>query len=155
LSLAFAAYDLLLIAFAIMLPSAIGVRSRSIRIGFTLLALVGVAGLGMSTAFPTDHPGDPITMTGGIHVTLAAVASLGSMGAVVAFAIGLRRDPEWRGFAMGSFVTVAAIFTSGIWAATAAAQMSPIFGIAERATIGIFVAWLLVVSMLVLRRALR
>ena len=146
LGLTFVIYDLLLIAFAIVLPAAFGGR-RGIVFGSALLAVVGLAGLGMSTVLPTDRPGDAITTIGWAHIGLAAAASLGSMAAILAFALALRQRPKWRAFAIFSFFSLAAIFLSGLWAAATAVQLSPITGLAERVTIGIFILWLLAFSL--------
>ena len=150
LNLIFVTYNLLLIAFAVAIPTALGEPRRGIIVGAALLGLVGIAGFGMSTLFPTDRPGDPITTIGWIHIGLAAAASFGSMGAILAFALAFRRNDAWRRFATGSFASLAGIFVSGIWAATTAAQLSPIMGFAERITIGIFILWLFAFSLRIL-----
>jgi RsiW-degrading membrane proteinase PrsW (M82 family) len=69
------------------------------------------------------------------------------MAAILAFALALRQRPKWRAFAIFSFFSLAAIFLSGLWAAATAVQLSPIMGLAERVTIGIFILWLLAFSL--------
>ena len=140
----FVVYNLLAIAFALLLPGGVadGGRRRMIGIGRALLVIIALAGIGMVTAFPTDRPTDPLTATGWVHVGLAALASLGTMAAVLAFALAFRGAPGWRRFSTVSFVCLAGIFASGLWTAATAAQLSPLMGLAERLTIGICMVWL-------------
>ena len=156
LTVLFVLYDGCLLVFAVAVPrTVIATRSRAVIAGAILLALVVVAGLGMSTMFPAGRSSDPITATGWVHIGLAAIASLGSMGAVASFAAGTAREPEWRWFSRFSFACVAAIFVSGLWAATMAAQLSPVMGLAERTTIGIFMIWLFVFAATLFKRSSR
>jgi hypothetical protein len=57
-----------------------------------------------------------------------------------------------RGFTSASLIIV---LVSGLWAATSAAQHSPIVGLAERTTIGAFMLWLLGFAVTLFRRAYR
>lgn len=149
----FALYNLMVLAFALVLPRALATAPRSwIRGAAVLLAVVAIAGVGMVTLFPTDRPSDPLTVTGWVHVALASVASLGTMAAVFAAGFALWHAPESRGLAGFSFACLAAIAASGVWTATAAAQLSPVMGLAERTTIGAFMLWLLVFALAVARR---
>lgn len=97
----------------------------------------------MSAFFPTDRPTDPLTSTGWVHVILAAVASLGTMAAVFAFAWALWRTRAWRRFAVFSFACLVGIAVSGRWTATSA----------ERITIGVFMIWLFAFAVTLIRRA--
>lgn len=151
----FVLYNLLLVAFALSLPRTdFGGDRWSISIGSTLLVVIAIAGIGMSALFPTDRPTDPLTTIGWVHVGLAATASLGTMAAVFAFAWALWRAPGWRGFATFSFACLVGIAASGIWTATTTAQLSPIMGLTERITIGVFMVWLLAFAMALIRRSL-
>ena len=73
------------------------------------------------------------------------------MVAVLFTATSLGRYPAWRTFARYSYVSFAAIFVAGIWAATAAAELSPVMGLAERVVIGAFLQWLLAMAVALLR----
>jgi hypothetical protein len=139
----FVAYDLLVVLFALVAPLALGMtRNRAVLVGAALLAVTGLAGLGMSTLFPMDQAGAAMTAAGRLHIALAAVASLGSMGAVLSFGIGTWRATGWRWFSFFSFACVVAILVSGAWAAAAAMASAPLLGVAERVTIGLFLFWL-------------
>lgn len=152
LSGAFVAYDLCLLAFALGLPrTGIAGSRRGLRLTAAMLAGVALAGIGMSTAFPSPEPGGVIPASGWVHIALAAVASLGSMAAVAAFAAAVHARPGWRIVARLSWIALAVILVSGIWAASAAAARSPVMGLAERVTIGTFMAWLLMVALALLR----
>lgn len=146
----FVLYNLLLIGFAVLLPRVLP-TGRGVLVGSVLLVVIALAGIDMVTAFPTDRPTDPLTLTGWVHVVLAGIASIGTMGAVLAFALTLRRTSAWRPFANISFACLAGIFVSGIWTAATAAQLSPLMGLAERLTIGIFMVWLFAFGVTVTR----
>jgi hypothetical membrane protein len=148
LSAAFVLYDLLLVAFALLLPRALSeARQSEAKTGAWILVLVGVAGIGMSTIFPAPAAGDTrIGASGWIHIALAAVASLGSIAAVLITTRSLRSSPGWAGFRRFSSILLAAIVVTGALAVLAVAAHSPLLGLAERATIGGFLAWVLMLG---------
>jgi hypothetical membrane protein len=156
LSTLFVAYDFVLLGFAVALARMPGIpRSLAAIAGSVTLALVAVAGLGMSTIFPAGPPAGSIPPTGWIHIALAAIASLGSMAAMASFAWSFSAEPRWRGFARFTAASLIIVLISGLWAATSAAQHSPIVGLAERTTIGAFMLWLLGFAVTFFRRAYR
>lgn len=148
----FVLYNLLVIAFAAGLAGVVP-ASRGVSVGRILLVVIAFAGVGMVTLFPTDRPTDPLTSTGWVHVVLAAIASFGTMAAVLAFALAFRRLPAWRPFVGVSVACLAGIFLSGLWTASAAAALSPLMGLAERLTIGIFMVWLFAFTVTLSRHA--
>lgn len=151
LSGAFVAYDLCLLAFASALPHTVFPHRRALTLAAVTLAVVALAGVGMSTVFPAGDPGARIPLTGWTHIALAAVASLGSMVAVLALARSAAASDRFRGLARFSYAIFAVILVSGAWAAISAATHSPLMGLVERVTIGAFMVWLLAVGVALLR----
>jgi hypothetical protein len=148
----FALYNVLLIGFAFALPDAF--RASGVRLSLfapVALVLTGVAGAAM-LYYPMDPLGVPTTRSGRFHVYLAGIASLGSMIAIWTVARSLSRNGDWLTFARYSRVSLAVVAVSGLWAATAAAERSPLMGLAERVTIGAFLQWLFVLAVALLRR---
>jgi hypothetical protein len=148
LSIAFIVYDCLVVAFALGLPGALPEAGRSeIRLGALILAVVGLAGIGMSSVFPAGAADATIGPLGWIHILLAAVASLGSMAAVLTIALSLRRSPPWQGLCRMSYGLLGVILVSGALAAIAASGESPLMGLAERVTIGTFLLWVFLLGL--------
>jgi len=105
------------------------------------MALLGVIGLAL-LVFPMDLPGSSTTLFGTIHLGLAAVASVGSMAAMAAGALGWQRARA-RGAAMVSWVALGFVLVTGGLTVFAAATAWPWVGVLERLTIGGFLAWVL------------
>lgn len=138
----FVAYNLCLLLFAASLPQAFRhLRSRLVLTGAALLAATAIAGLLMSTLFPVDPTGAALTTAGRIHIALAAATSLATMGAVAAFGIACWGIGGWRWFTRFSLACLVAILGSGGWAAVSAMGGGAWLGLAERLTIGSFLAW--------------
>ncbi len=152
----FVIYDLLLIGFALGLAATLPTPRRRLRtLGAVALALTGLAGLGMSTFFQMDQVGAAMTGPGRVHIVLAAVAALMSMAAVAAVATAAAANPAWRRYAGWSFVALGVIAATGAWAGVAVIDASPLLGLAERLTIGTFIAWVFGTAILVFREARR
>ena len=75
------------------------------------------------------------------------------MVAVLVTAAALRRNQEWQALAWYSYTSFAVIAVAGAWAATAASELSPLMGLAERIVIAAFLQWLLVIALVLTRRA--
>lgn len=149
LAASFVLYNLLVVVFAAGLPAAL---PRSGVTAAVLLIVNAIAGIAMVTAFPTDLPDDPLTADGQVHIALAAVSSIGTIAVVALVAWALWGRADWHGLAVASAVCVGLILVSGIAAGVSAALLSPWMGLAERATIGIFMLWLFAFAVAVLRR---
>lgn len=136
----FIAYNLLLACFAIALPAALpDIRSAAARIAAGALIVVAASGVGMSALFPLAAAA-PVTAPLP-HIVLAAVASLATMVAILAMAVATWRVPRLRWFARTSVGALVLVAGSGVWAALAIGTGAA--GLAERVTIGTFMAWLL------------
>jgi len=145
----FLAYNVLTAVFSLGVFRA-GANDKSRRALASAAATVLLAGavVGFTTVFfPQDVPGTPATVTGGMHIALAALSSLSSMAAILLVCLWLRNRSAARGYAVYSLVTLIVVFvTGGVAAATTAAGI-PINGLAERLTIGAFLQWMFVLGL--------
>jgi hypothetical protein len=147
----FALYNALLIAFAFTVRDVL--RAEGVRLGLgapTALAVAALLGA-LMLLYPIDPVGAPSTETGRMHLWFAAVASFATMLAVLSIAGAFGRSGR-RAFAIYSYVSLAAILVSDIWAVMTAADMSALMGLAERLTIGAFLQWLFVLALALLHR---
>jgi hypothetical protein len=109
---------------------------------FAFLIATGIAGLVM-WFFPQDAIGSPMTPAGVAHISLAAVTSFGSMGAIGAAALGYRAQGAAFMFRL-ALACLVVVFVSGGLAAIGIGAGSPVAGLLERITIGTFELWLLI-----------
>ena len=150
----FALYNLLAIAFALGLLQHVrnDHQNRRILIG-TIGALVLVAQgiFGLTTLFfpePAGGMSAAITSTGAMHIVFAGLSSLTTMLAILLMGFWFRNNQPLRGYGLYSFISVAAVFLSGGFAAFSVAAQSPIGGLVERITIGGFLQWLFMIALL-------
>ena len=141
LNLAFAVFNGLILLFAVGLLR----RSRSlpgagVAAGAGLMIAAVIAGLAM-TPFAMDPIGQPMTFTGVGHIILAGLASLFSLGSLLAFAVGLRKVRGGRPWSSYAALSLAVTLVTGAVAAYAAARLWPTMGLWERVTIGANLQW--------------
>lgn len=118
---------------------------------FALLFAVAVFGVLMAS-FPQDPFGSPMTTTGAVHIGLAGLESLGSMGAIWFAARAWRKAPNGEDMSFFSFVCLGIVFASGLSAAVGAGAGWTIGGLLERVTIEAFLLWMLVTAATLTRR---
>lgn len=145
LNVAFFLYNLLIIAFAIGLATAFGDGPSGARLAGWLMAATGVFGIAM-TWFPMDPIGAPATRPGIGHLVLAGMLSLGTLGAMLAFALGVGEIDHWPNLALYTYITFGVILVTGGLAAMSAAQRWQSMGLWERLTIGAGMQWIAVVA---------
>lgn len=116
------------------------------KTGSSLIFVVGLIGLLTNLFFPMDARNEPATVTGIIHLVLAGVLSLGTILSTLFLGLGLIKVPYRKGLGIYSLITCGVIVLSGGIAAAAAANLSPIMGIAQRVTIGAFMQWLFILA---------
>lgn len=117
------------------------------KIGAVIILAEAVFGL-VTVFFPQDVRGTPVTSTGTMHIVLAGLCSLATMGAMLLVGLWFRNVPGMNGYAWYSFISLAIVFISGGLAAFTGATNSPILGVMERLAIGGFLQWLLILGML-------
>ncbi len=143
----FSIYNLLLIGYAAGVLSFVNHQKSKHwtgKWGSYLVLLVGLIGLSTNLFFPMDPRNEPATVIGTIHLILAGILSLGTILSTLFLGAWLTRIPHLKNLGIYTLVTCGLIFLSGGAAAAAAANVSPIMGILQRITIGIFMQWILV-----------
>ena len=150
----FALYNLLTIAFGagLFLYVRSDHQNRRKVVG-TLGALILVAEsiFGFITLFfpePAGGMSAPITSTGTMHIVFAGLSSLTTMLTILLMGFWFRNNQPLRGYGLYSFISVAAVFLSGGFAAFSVATQSPIGGLVERITIGGFLQWLFIIALM-------
>jgi Protein of unknown function (DUF998) len=118
-----------------------------------LLAINALAGVGQVTTFREDAVGVPTTVAGTGHLVLAGISSLTIVAGSIVFGVAFRRSAVWRPLSAFSLAVAAGLIVLGPLAAIATADESELAGLAERAPIGPFIAWLVVVAGFALVRA--
>jgi hypothetical protein len=91
----YAAYNMLLVAFAVGLYLA-SIRSTLFKWGAWLFTIGAISGIGQVTVFRMDQVGSPATLTGQGHIALAGITSLVTVVATVIYGFAFRPDPLWR-----------------------------------------------------------
>jgi hypothetical protein len=108
------------------------------------IILFAEAIFGFATVFfPQDERTDPVTHTGTMHIVLAGLSSLSTMGSMLLAGLWFNDTP-----AIYTFVSLAVVFITGGMTAVATGRKSPVAGLLERITIGGFLQWMLVVGIL-------
>jgi hypothetical membrane protein len=133
---------LFIVASALLLVFAwtagMGVRGDGKGIAVSGAVLLAVAALAWLAV-----PLFPETTTGTFHLVLAGVFSLAAILSIFFLALGMKdRDAFWA----YSMVSGILVLVSAALAAAAALQSSPLMGLAERITIGLFLQWIILFS---------
>jgi len=150
----FALYNLLAIAFALGLLQHVRNDHQNRRIligtiGALAVAAQGIFGLAtLSFPEPAGGMSAAITSTGIMHIVFAGLSSLTTMLAILLMGFWFRNNQPLRGYGLYSFISVAAVFLSGGFAAFSVATQSPIGGLVERITIGGFLQWLFIIALM-------
>jgi len=118
--------------------------SRSFRTGLVLLILWGVGALILSI-FPTDLPGSPPTIHGGIHLIVAAIAFL--CGAFGTLALSLQLVRFSSQLVIGKYALSISILTVVLCFVTFVGLSTRIGGLLERLFLGSVLFWILMVSL--------
>jgi hypothetical protein len=101
--------------------------------------------------FPQDPVGTAVTPTGTIHIILAGLSSLTTMGAMLLMVFWFKNIPGLKRLSTYSLVSLVIVFGSGGFAAYTAASGGPIAGLLERVTIGAFLQWMVGIGIVLLR----
>jgi hypothetical protein len=152
LAVLYVGYNVVLGWFAVAVYRSAG-RTRLLKVAAVLFAVGAASGIGQVTIFVQDPQGSPATARGATHIALAGLSSLLTIACTVLYGIALRHMPGWRPISRASFVATALIVVTG--PVTALSVGSPRMGLFERITIGCFIGWVLVVSVLAPRAGRR
>lgn len=150
----FALYNLMTIAFGAGLFLYVRSDHQNRRkvigaLGAIILIVEGVFGI-ITLFFPEDAGGmkSAISSTGAMHIVFAGLSSLTTMLAILFMGFWFRNSQTMRRYGLYSFMSVAAVFLSGGFAAFSVATQSPIGGLVERITIGGFLQWLFIIALM-------
>lgn len=150
LCLLFSFYNICLILFGA--GAASGFRKpRIFRVSAVLLALAGLFG-GLMIVFPQDQRGAVTTGPGILHLLLAGLISPTTVVLVIFAGLGMRKLPGGASFAVYSFIAAALVSATGIVTAVSTGTRSPYFGLFERFAIGLFVSWVFVLALKLLKK---
>jgi len=136
-------YNVVLFAFGFALFRASS-RGTLFAIGLVLFAVGGLSGIGQVTFFRQDSVGAVATTQGTIHLVLAGVSSLLSLGTAILYGLAFRREPSFRRLSRYSFVTAALLVLTAPLAVGSIG--TDLMGLYERLTIGVYMAWVVVVA---------
>lgn len=139
----FVAYNIVLVGFGWALMRAAG-AGRLFQIAVWLFVIGGLSGIGQVTAFRMDAVGSTATTAGTIHLVLAGVSSLLTVATAVLYGFAFRRVEAFRGLSTSSFVTAALLVLTA--PAAVLSIGTDVMGLFERVTIGVYLAWVVVVS---------
>lgn len=145
------AYDVLLIAFAIGVWRSAG-RRRGLRVTAALLLAIGALGF----FWPPMHlRGTVTTLTDTMHVVFASVVSL-----FILLAVGFGAGASGRRFRLYSIATIGGLLVFGALSfregpKVAADQPTPWLGLLERINLGLYLAWVVVLAVVLLRERRR
>lgn len=148
----FVAYNLALVGFAFAVLRA-SVGGSLFRVAAWLFAAAAVSGIGQVTVFRMDSVGTAATTAGTIHLVLAGVSSIITLASAVLYGVAFRRDGAFRTLSTYSFATAGLLVLSA--PAAVISIGTDVMGLFERLTIGVFLAWVVVVSWHVLLAARR
>jgi hypothetical protein len=123
-------------------------KSRTVATVFLLLLALSFALL----AFPEDGPpfGDPTTWAGYLHAFGFLGIVLSSVGSMIAVAVALRRNPDWRPLSLFSIIAAVGVFVF---------LVGLVFVLEVATTIGVYgffavlLAWFVVLSVRLRRRS--
>ena len=149
LNVAFFGYNICSMAFGIGITTL--APNPTIVLSGWILVLTGLFGVGMSW-LPMDPIGSPATRPGRGHLVVAGLMSVGSMAAILAFAIGCGKIDGWSSFSAYSYATFAVVLVTGGVAALSARGHWRAMGLLERLTIGAFLQWHAVLAIALLTR---
>jgi hypothetical protein len=147
-------YDVLIIAFAIGVWISPG-RDRAAPLVGSLLAAIGVAGLLAMPFAPMRMRGTGSLGTDAPHIVVTAAIVL-----CILLAVGIAASLFGRRFRLYSYATLATLLAFGAWAAVqgarlAAGEPTPWLGAVERIHIGLYLLWVAVLAVGLLRATTR
>lgn len=102
-------------------------------VGASCLIAIGVLGLATAIFFPMD----PRT----VHLIIVGVLAILSMLTPFLFFVWLKSQPGFSRYATYSLLSAFLIIVTGGYAAVTVITESPLIGLAERITVGVYLQW--------------
>lgn len=150
----FGLYNLLVLGFGVgmyLAARAAGSRRKTLgTAGALVLLLQGLFGT-VTLVFPEDPVGAQMTVIGLMHIVLAGLSSITTMGSMLLLGLWFRGTDAAKGRGVYSLVSVAFVFVTG-GLLVALGIHSPVAGLVERLTIGGFLQWLFVIGVILWRQ---
>jgi hypothetical protein len=115
-----------------------------------IFILVGILNLLTATVFPQDPWVSPPTFAGEMHMIVSGIITLLSILYMLLFGIWLSRTGIAKAFWIYSLATIAGAIVAGGW--FAANYGSPLMGITERVAMLVGFQWIIILSLLVIRK---
>lgn len=112
-------------------------RARSWAVVLFSLAAVGVL---LTAMFPTDPTGQPPSVTGQIHRTVASAAFALELAALFVFSVAFSRNHRWRRKQTVSLV-LSVISAMAVTWFVIAIQLGVMPGLAERTSLALLLSW--------------
>lgn len=145
----FMIYDMLVIAFGtgILILTA----QKRLRFAGALIIGIGLTGMVTTLFFPMHLRGEEQTITDTMHIILTGVTTI-----LIILAMGFSARVNGKGFMRYTIITMLVLLAFGTLAGMdgpklAAQQPTPWLGITERITIGVYLIWMAMLSIKLLR----
>lgn len=126
-------------------------QNKQLKVSAVLLGLIALLGVVM-LVFSQDKIGGPLSIAGQLHLAAAGLTSLTTLVAVAFSVVGFKKLGYKRtaniSLLLGVFILITGPFT-----AIATTALPEYFGLFERVTIGIFLMWVVLVSLTLRTRA--
>jgi len=143
----FLLYNLLLVGFTIGLYTKW--NNKFTKLGAITLVILCIASI-LMWWFPMDSRGYPATQNGLVHIILASIESLATIIATFLFGFGLKKKEHL--LSKISITAGISLLIIGPIAGFTVTQNSPFMGFVERITIGIFLLWVFIFSIIILKK---
>lgn len=126
-------------------------QNKQLKVSAALLGLIALLGFAM-LIFSQDKIGAPLSLAGQLHLAAAGLTSLTTLLAVAFSVIGFKKLGYKQATNMSLLLGVLILIT-GPLTAIATTVLPEYFGLFERITIGIFLAWVILVSVTIRTKA--
>ncbi len=110
-------------------------------VGAFCLIAIGVLGLATAVFFPMDPRTAHLTLPGLMHLVIVGILAILSILAPFLFFIWLKYQSGYARYANYSLLSAILILVTGGYAAVTVITESPLIGLAERITVGIYLQW--------------
>ncbi len=121
-------------------------RSTGI-VGSLCLILIGVLGISTAIFFPMDPRHVQLAFPGLMHLIIVGIVSILSMLTPFIVAVWLKSQSGYARYATYSLVSAVLILVTGGYAAITVITESPLMGLAERITVGVYLQWTFFLSL--------
>lgn len=119
------------------------------KIASVMIIIVGILGISM-LYYVQDPRHEPMSLKGKLHIILAGISSVLTMVIMVLMGFSFWNISQMKNYAIYSFISFGILFISGGIAAISVSKDSYYGGLFERLTIGSFMQWVLVISIVLL-----